>query len=344
MTPAFPVLLARRPSPAEPLEPTRPGRRAPGRARRVLAGAVGALVLAPLAACGVGTTEAATPTPPAGSAPASAAHGPEIDREALDEAFAELEERYDARLGVYAVDTGTGAEIDHRADERFAYASTFKVLAAGAVLREYTVEGIDEVIPYAEESLVEHSPVTEEFAGVGMTLRDLCAAALRFSDNTAANLMFDALGGPGALNDVLREWGDEVTVMSRYETELNEAVPGDDRDTSTPRALAGNLRALLLGDVLEAPERELLTEWMLTNLTGDTLIRAGVPEGWEVADRSGAGGYGTRNNIAVVWPEEGDPLVMAVLSSRDVEGAERDDALIADAAGVVADALARPAS
>ncbi|WP_323380003.1 class A beta-lactamase [Streptomyces alkaliphilus] len=254
-----------------------------------------------------------------------------------------MEERYDARLGVYAVDTGTGEEIVHRADERFAYASTFKALAAGAVLLEYGVGGIDEVIPYGEEDLVEHSPVTGEHAGVGMTLRELCDAAVRHSDNTAGNLLFDALGGPEGLNDTLREWGDGVTVMSRYETELNEAVPGDERDTGTPRALAANLRALLLGDLLEETERDLLTEWMLTNVTGSELIAAGVPEDWTVADKSGAGGYGTRNNIAVVWPPEGDPMVLAVLSARDVEGAEWDNALIAEAASVVADALTRPA-
>ncbi len=212
----------------------------------------------------------------------------------------------------------------------------------GAVLQEYGLEGMDEVITYTSDDLVANSPVTNDFVETGMSLRELCAATLWYSDNTAANLLFDALGGPDGLEAVLEEHGDDVTEMDRYEPDLSEGRPGDIRDTSTPRALAGSLRTFLLGDALEREERHLLRQWMETNTTGETLIGAGLPDDWTVADKSGTAGYGGRNNIAVVWPDDGgNPIVLAVMSSRDEENAERDDALIAQAATAAAEALGR---
>ncbi|MEU8351872.1 class A beta-lactamase, partial [Streptomyces sp. NPDC048845] len=184
-------------------------------------------------------------------------------------------------------------------------------------------------------------PVTEKHVGSGMTLRELCDAAVRFSDNTAANLLLKELGGPDKLEAVLeREAGDDVTRINRYEPELSRWSPGSTLDTSTPRAMARNLRAFVLGDVLGKDDRDQLTTWLRTNTTGDELIRAGMPEGWVVGDKTGSGsGYGARNDIAVVWPPDSDPIVMAVMSNR----AEKDDAydnkLIAEAASVVADSL-----
>ncbi|NJP69209.1 class A beta-lactamase [Streptomyces spiramenti] len=246
--------------------------------------------------------------------------------------FEQLENEFDARLGVYALDTGTGEEVEYRSDERFAFASTFKALAAGALLAQYGLDGIDNVVAYDKADLISHSPVTERFTDEGMTLRDLAAAAVRQSDNTATNLLFDALGGPTGLQAALRGVGDETTNVDRLETELNEATPGDDRDTSTPRAMAETLNEYVFGDVLDAQESDQLVEWMTTNTTGATLIPAGVPDSWTVGDKSGAGGYGTRNDIAVLWPEEGEPIIMAVFSSRDEEDATYDDALVARAA------------
>lgn len=299
--------------------------------RRIALSALAALALVPLTACerDIG---------PAPAHPSSAVRweGADDSPDPSAAEFASLERRFDARLGVYAVDTGTGREIAHRADERFAYASTFKALAAGAVLRRYSSGGLDRVVRYAREDLAPHSPVTEKHVDTGMSLRDLCEAAVRFSDNTAANLLLDALGGPEGLDAVLGELGDDTTRMSRREPGLSEAVPGDTRDTSTPRAFARNLRAFVLGDVLDEDGRALLTTWLRTGTTGKDLIRAGVPEGWTVGDKTGNGGYGTRNDIAVVWPPDGEPIVMAIMSSRDHKDAEHDDALIAEAASVVA--------
>ncbi|MFI2667048.1 class A beta-lactamase [Micromonospora carbonacea] len=255
-----------------------------------------------------------------------------------------LERRFDARLGVYAVDTGTGRTLAYRADERFAYASTIKALAAGALLARTSEAELDRVVRYDRADLVPHSPVTQRHVSDGMTLRAVADAAVRHSDNTAANLMFTELGGPAGLGRALRGIGDTVTNPTRTETSLNEAAPGDVRDTSTPRALAGSLRAYALGDVLSPADRGVLVDWLRRNTTGATLIRAGVPAGWQVGDKTGAGGYGTRNDIAVLWPPDGAPVVLAVLSRRDAKDAQPDDALIAEAARVALDALRGPGS
>ncbi|GIO23743.1 class A beta-lactamase [Oceanobacillus sp. J11TS1] len=247
--------------------------------------------------------------------------------------FKELEDEFDARLGVYAINTETGQTISYRSDERFAYASTFKVLAAGAVLQTKPMEELEKVITYSENDLVKHSPVTENHVNDGMKLQEIMEAAIRYSDNTAANLLFEELGGPDGLEEILRRNGDETIEMDRMEPDLNEAAPGDIRDTSTPKALAESLQKYVLSDLLPADKRELLIDWITGNETGDTLIRAGVLENWEVGDKSGAGGYGTRNDIAVVWPSDDKaPIVIAILSSRDTADADFDDALIEKAA------------
>jgi beta-lactamase class A len=293
-------------------------------------------VLAPLVGCsGLDDTDdvAAPPPEPTESA---ATTGPS---DAAESELARLEEQFDARLGVYALDTGTGELVEYREDERFAYCSTFKVLAFGAVLQRTPVEDLDRVVTYTEDDLVNYTPITEKHVDTGMPLIDIGAAALSYSDNTAANLLLEELGGPQALDEALEEIGDDVINVVRTEPGLSEAVPGDDRDTSTPRAMATSLEAFTLGDALPEDKREIITDMMIGNTTGDDVIRAGVPADWEVGDKTGTGGYGTRNDIAILWPPEGDPIVLAVMSSRDDEGAESDDALIAEAAEVVVETL-----
>ncbi|MFI9491106.1 MULTISPECIES: class A beta-lactamase [Streptomyces] len=327
------------------------------RARRAVVGAFAALALVPLTACGEGGPQASAPgtapsdtaspnpaspdtAPPAPGASATAPPGTRATAPDTADAFEKLEAEFDARLGVYAVDTGTGREVTHHADERFAYASTFKALAAGAVLRTYKVSGMDRVITYSEDDLVPDSPVTEKHVGTGMTLDALCDAAVRYSDNTAANLLLDRLGGPKGLGALLAELGDGVTRMERLEPELSRWVPGSTRDTTTPRAFAENLRAFVLGDVLGDAERARLTRWLRTNTTGDEVIRAGVPDNWAVGDKTGSGtGYGIRNDIAVLWPPDRAPVVVAVLTNRDGEGDAYDNRLLAKAAAVVVRAL-----
>lgn len=256
-----------------------------------------------------------------------------------DSAFAALEERFDARLGVYAVDTGTGREIEWRGDERFAYASTIKALAAAAVLDNMGTVGLAKTVEVGASDIVKHSPVTETKVGQTMTLDEICEAALTQSDNAAANFLFAELGGPQAFDEQLDELGDTGTTVSRIEPDLNDALPGDLRDTTTPRASANNLREYVFGDALDDEEKTTLTDWMKASQTGDTLVRAQLPEDWTVGDKSGGGMYGSRGDLAVVWPTDGQPIVISVLSSRDEREADYDDRLIAGAAAAAANQL-----
>lgn len=253
--------------------------------------------------------------------------------------FAKLEEKYDAKLGVFAMDTGTNRTVAYHPDERFAYTSTHKALAVGALLQQNSIEDLNQRIFYTREDLVNYNPITEKYVDTGMTLKELSDASLRYSDNTAGNLILNQIGGPAGFKQALEEIGDTVTNPVRYEPDLNEVNPGETHDTSTARALAASLQAYTLGDTLSAEKRELLLDWMKRNTTGDALIRAGVPKGWVVADKTGAGLYGTRNDIAIIWPVKGDPIVLAVLSSRDKKEAEYNDKLIAEATEAAIKAL-----
>ncbi|MGM0851038.1 MAG: class A beta-lactamase [Bacillota bacterium] len=251
--------------------------------------------------------------------------------EPVEANFMNLEKEYDARLGVYALDTGSNKSVSYRAHERFIYASTHKALVVGALLHKKSIEDLEELITYTEGDLVNYNPITEKHLDKGMTLKELSDASIRYSDNTAGNLIFKAIGGPEGFKEVLREIGDNTTEPERIEPDLNNVKPGETRDTSTPKALAESLQAFTLGDALPPEKQNLLIDWLKNNTTGDALIRAGVPEGWIVGDKTGAGSYGTRNDIAVIWPPKGAPIILAVLSSRDEADAEYDDALIAKA-------------
>lgn len=308
--------------------------------RRAALATLAGITVLPLAGC-TATPDAVPqkPSDPAPHAPRASTSAPADPR--TQRAFGELERKFDARLGVYALDTGSGRTVTHRPDERFAYASTCKALLAGAVLDKNSLRQMDRLVRYGRDVLISNSPVTERHVDTGMTLRELCDAAVRYSDNAAANLLFRELGGPRGLQDALRALGDDVTRCDRYEVALSDAVPGDLRDTSTPRALADDLRAYVLGTTLPADKRAVLTDWLKRNTTGDHTIRAGTPDGWQVGDKTGSGGYGTRNDIGVVWPPGAAPITLAVLSDRDTKDAERADALIARAAEVAFDALAQ---
>lgn len=256
------------------------------------------------------------------------------------EAFEELEQEFDTRLGVYAIDTGSDQIVEYRADERFAYASTFKALAAGAILQTRPLEELEKVITYSEADLVPYSPITEKYVESGMTLKEISEAAIQYSDNTAGNLLFEELGGPAGFEKILREIGDETTEVDRIEPDLNEATPGDTRDTSTPEALAKNLQTYVLSDLLPDDKRTLLIDWLKGNTTGDALIRAGLPDGWQAGDKTGSGGYGTRNDIAVVWPDDNrEPIVIAILSSQAEQDADYNDQLIEKTTKVVIEQL-----
>jgi len=225
--------------------------------------------------------------------------------------LAALEKQSGGRLGVAALNMADGRQLLHRADERFPLCSTFKMMLSAAVLaREPAL--LKKRIRYTKKDLVPNSPVTEQHLAKGMTVAALCEATLQYSDNAAANLLMKQIGGPAAVTAYARSIGDADFRLERWETELNSAVPGDARDTTTPLAMAKSLHKLVLGEGLPAAPRKQLKDWMLGNTTGDTRIRAGVPAGWPVADKTGAGSYGTINDVAVIWPPGKAPIVLAV--------------------------------
>ncbi len=301
---------------------------------------LGAAALLPLAGCAQDTA------PPRSSAPAAtpdpaAPTGTTSSPPAPHDHLIELEREFDARLGVYAVATGTGTEIAHRADERFAFCSTFKGLAAAAVLHRNPLSHLDTVVEYGEGDLMASSAITREHLATGMTIRQVCDAAVRHSDGTAGNLLFRDLGGPAELTAYLRRLGDTVTRSDRLEPHLTAAVPGDPRDTTSPRAIGTDYQRILLGDALAPDKRAFLRDLLERNATraGTLRIRAGVPQGWTVADKTGTGDYGTVNDIAVVWPPGSAPLVISIMSSKATAEAEYDQALLARAAAYVVETL-----
>jgi beta-lactamase class A len=231
-----------------------------------------------------------------------------------DGELADLERRVGGRLGFAAVDTGSGRRLAHRADERFPMASTFKWLLAAATLARVDggAERLDRMVAYGKADLIGVSPVTTAHVGEGrLSVGDLCAAAVATSDNGAANLLLASLGGPAALTRWLRSKGDPTTRLDRNEPALNAAVPGDPRDTTSPTAMVADLRTLVLGSGLSPASRDRLTGWLIGNKTGDARLRAGLPKGWRVGDKTGTGANGTNNDLAVIWPASGAPILVA---------------------------------
>jgi beta-lactamase class A len=255
--------------------------------------------------------------------------------------LAKLEASSGGRLGLAAIDTGSGVRLLYRADERFAFCSTFKVIAASAILKRSESEPglLERRVAYTAQDLVNYSPITKPHMASGMTVAELCAAAIDYSDNTAANLLMKILGGPQAVTAFARSIGNNTFRLDRWETELNTAIPGDVRDTSTPASMAHSLQQLALGDALAPSRREQLQAWLRANTTGAKRIRAGVPADWQVGDKTGTGDYGTTNDIGVVWRSSGAPLVVAIYFTQPRQDASPRDDVLASAARIVAGVL-----
>jgi beta-lactamase class A len=229
--------------------------------------------------------------------------------------LAEIEARERGRLGVFVRDTGTGATIEHRADERFPMCSTFKLLAAAATLKRVDegAQRLDRTIAFGTSDLLDYAPIAKaHVAQGGMTLADLCAAAIDWSDNTAANLVLQTIGGPAGFTQFARSLGDNVTRLDRNEPSLNESLPGDERDTTSPRAMAEDMRKVLLGDALSDSSRRQLQTWLINDKVGDKRLRAGLPPSWRIGDKTGSGDRGSTNTIAILWPPERAPIIATV--------------------------------
>lgn len=238
-----------------------------------------------------------------------------IDAARLAGVAKQEEQSLNARIGIAVIDTTDGQTVSYRGDERFPHNSTHKALLCSALLRKVD-EGhvaLSDTTQFTQNQLVEYSPITEKFvAPATISWQQVCAAALGYSDNTAANLLITQLGGPQAINNFLAEIGDSVTHLDRLEPELNSAIPGDKRDTTTPVAISHTVQKLALGNVLQPASREQLIQWMRDDKVADALLRSVLPAGWSIADKTGAGAYGSRSIVSIVWPEKRKPLIVSV--------------------------------
>ncbi len=239
-------------------------------------------------------------------------------------------------IGVYAIDTENNKTIEYNADLRFAYCSTHKVFTVAELLRKKSLDELRKIKHYKDEDILSYAPITKNHVADGMTWEEICQAALRVSDNTAANLILEEIGGVKAFRKFLRRIGDKITFPARNEPELNFFAPDDIRDTSTPRQMALNLQKYILGNELSNKKKKLLIDWMSNNSITDTLIKAGVPKNYSVTDKSGSGAnYATRNDIAVIYTPNHKPVVIAIMTRSKNVDAQFDDALIADITKII---------
>ncbi|GGF27940.1 beta-lactamase [Aliidongia dinghuensis] len=258
----------------------------------------------------------------------------------LERAFAQIEAAHGGRLGVAVLDTGSDRRAGYRQDERFPLCSTFKLLAAGAILArvEAGKDSLERRIRFSAADVVAYSPVTKSrTGGDGLMLATLCEAAITQSDNTAGNLLLRTLDGPAGLTAYLRSLGDTVTRLDRWETSLNEAQPGDPRDTTTPAAMLADVQALTLGAALKTAGKAQLLEWLRGNRTGDRRLRAKLPDGWVAAEKTGTGDHGTSNDVGLLFPPNGAAplLVAAYFTEGPADSTVRDGTLAEVGASVV---------
>jgi beta-lactamase class A len=278
-------------------------------------------------------------SPPGGSSAAASTPATISD---FKNRIAAIETRTGGRIAVAALDTGSGKRLDYRLQERFPMCSTFKFLAAAAVLKRVDEgkENLGRFIRYSAKDLLEYAPVTKaHLKDGGMTLGELCAAAIEQSDNTAGNLLLDTIGGPVGLTNFARRIGDHITRLDRKEPELNSAILGDERDTTTPAAMCADMQRLLLSDVLSESSRQQLEEWLQHNETGALMIRAALPKTWSVGDKTGRCANGATNDIAILRPAGRAPILIAIYCIGSTAPADDRAAAIAETARVVVNSL-----
>jgi beta-lactamase class A len=256
-----------------------------------------------------------------------------------DKQLDDLEKKTGGRLGISVLDTETNISLGHRESERFPLCSTYKALAVGYVLArvDQGQEKLDRRVTYGKESVVTYSPETEKHAGTdGMTVAELCNAAITLSDNTAGNLLLDSFGGPAALTAWLRTTGDTETRLDRNEPDVNQAVKDDPRDTTTPETMLDTIGLLTLGNTLSDTSRDQLSNWLIANKTGDARLRAGMPKEWRVGDKTGTGQNGSYADVAVVWPPERGPLLVVTFVAEATAPAKDIEAVFTEISRIVA--------
>jgi beta-lactamase class A len=258
-------------------------------------------------------------------------------------ALAAYERETGGRIGLYAENLATGAKITSRADERFVMCSTFKAsLAAFALARvDRGEDRLDAMVGYGSQDLLDYAPVAKQNLSHGaMSVADMCKAAVELSDNTCANLLLARSGGPQALTAFWRASGDTVTRLDHNEPELNRSPPGNPNDTTTPAAMAGNVRRFLLGEILSPASREHLKDWMVNCKTGDNRLRAGLPKNWKIGDKTGNNGKDAAGDIAMAWPASGGPVVVCAYTQGGTPKPEQFTAVFAKIGRMVGQRLA----
>ena len=255
----------------------------------------------------------------------------------IQQELAALETSAGGRLGVFAINTANQDTIQYHANQRFPFCSTGKLMVVGAILQKNmsNPDLLKQNISYNKQDLITYSPITEQYISQGMTIASLCAAALDYSDNTAANLLIKQLGGPKSVNVFARSIDDKAFRLDRIEPQLNSAIPGDLRDTTTPLAMASSLQKLALGQALGQAERQQLQAWLKANTTGNARIRAGVPKGWIVGDKTGTGDYGTTNDVGIIWPPHCSPIIVAIYFTQNQKNTLPKDAVLASATRLI---------
>ena len=259
-----------------------------------------------------------------------------------DSQFGAIEQGIGGRLGVAALDTGTGRRLGYRASELFAMCSTFKLLLAGCILQRVDgrTEDLKRLISYNQKDLLEYAPVTQAHLQQGpMTVGDLCAAAIEVSDNTAANLLLAQIGKAAGLTKFIRSLGNRVTRLDRIEPDLNSALPGDPRDTTSPAAMVDSMEKLLVGNTLSAATRAQLVAWLEKSTTGKNRLRAGFPASWRAGDKTGTGAHGAMGDVGIFWPPNKAPILIAAYIMEGIASADEREQAIAAVGRIVAHGL-----
>jgi beta-lactamase class A len=274
-----------------------------------------------------------------GVAAEAAAEQQKTEQSAITRILA-IEESLGGRLGVAILDTGDGRRLEYHASDRFPLCSTFKFLAAGAILQKADKKELDlnRQISYGPIDLLDWAPITKKHVQEGsMSLDALCAAAIEYSDNTAGNLLLQTIGGPRDLTDFVRSLGDPVTRLDRNEPTLNTAIKGDERDTTSPVAMLNNLKSLLLGNTLSDASRRQLEDWLTKNTTGAKRLRAGLLSTWQIGDKTGTGENGATGDIAIVRPPNRSPILVVVYTVESAAPTEQVNEAFAAIGKIVGD-------
>lgn len=259
----------------------------------------------------------------------------------MQEKLKELENSVGGRIGISAINLENNTRLEYRSDERFPLCSTAKLMVVSAILKQSinNTAFLQQKILYRKQDITTYSPVTEKHIKDGMTISELCAAAITQTDNTAMNLLMKNLGGPSAVTAFARSIGDNTFRLDRWETQLNSAIPGDLRDTSTPTAMEKSLQQLTIGNALPLSQQKQLQTWLKNSVTGNSRIRAGVPKDWIVGDKTGGGEYGTTNDIGIIWPPKSAPIIVAIYFTQNKKAAPARDDVIASATRILMNAF-----